>query len=224
MEGGASGSGEGYMPPPEFVEDAKEALVDLDTSDSTELWLIQWPSDMPVDFDGQELTLKLHRDGKLGTFEGSSGKEYDVVSYASQKPDATVFMSSSSGSRIVGKISRRVSLVHYPDPNELEKLSSDNSKPLYHKPFGSSVANISHPFSSVTPNSKLRSSRASRANAASARSSRQKSGISYAGETSKPHKRRHPHESTDSLGLRNSVQDSGRERSCATTAELSEQS
>lgn len=224
MEGGASGAGEGYMPPPEFVEDAKEALVDLDTSDSTELWLIQWPNDMPVDFDGQELTLKLHRDGKLGTFEGSSGKEYDVVSYAAQKPDATVFMSSSSGSRIVGKVSRRVSLVHYPDPNELEKLTSDNSKPLYQKPFGTSVTSTSHPFSSVTPNSKMRSSRASRGNAASTRSSRQKSGISYAGETSKPHKRIRHHESIDSLGLRNSAQDSGRGRSCATTAEFSEHS
>ena len=34
---------EGYMPPPEFQEDAKEPLLDLTSSDSTEFWLIQWP-------------------------------------------------------------------------------------------------------------------------------------------------------------------------------------
>lgn len=91
----------------------------------------------PPDFDGQEVTLKLHRDGHLGSFEGSSGKiqswdivlilivltpfleqnshysqaeisrqhwfvtpltgkSYDIVSFASQHPDATVFSSSTS--------------------------------------------------------------------------------------------------------------------------------
>ncbi|CAI9767954.1 unnamed protein product [Fraxinus pennsylvanica] len=33
------------------------------------------------DFDGQEVSLKLHHDGHLGNFEGSSGKSYEVVSY-----------------------------------------------------------------------------------------------------------------------------------------------
>lgn len=32
------------------------------------LWLLQNP-----DFDGQEVSLKLHRDGRLASFEGSSG-------------------------------------------------------------------------------------------------------------------------------------------------------
>lgn len=32
-------------------------------------WTLQHP-----DFDGQELSLKLHQDGQLGKFEGSSGK------------------------------------------------------------------------------------------------------------------------------------------------------
>ncbi|KAI6686070.1 hypothetical protein NL676_031983 [Syzygium grande] len=198
MGGGAgSADGEGYVPPPEFVEDSKEALVDLDASDSTELWLIQWPTQMPPDLDGQELTLKLHRDGKLGSCEDSSGKEYDVVSYAAQEPDATVFVSSSSGPRFVGKISRRVSLVRYPDPNELKELRQLG--PLSQTPSRTG-------------------------NTASTRSSRQKSGISYAGETSEPYKRRYPHESTDSLGLGNSTQDSGRGHGSAITAQFSEHS
>ncbi|KAF8040154.1 hypothetical protein BT93_B2394 [Corymbia citriodora subsp. variegata] len=211
MDGGASGAGEGYVPPPEYVEDAKEALLDLDASDSTELWLIQWPRDMPPDLGGQELTLKLHRDGKLGSFEDSSGKEYDVVSFAAQEPDATVFMASSSGSRIAGKISRRVSLVHYPDPKELEKLASRVASGRYRP--GMSLTNASHEFSMVTPNSKLRSSRSSRVNTSYTRSSRQKSGITDAGETSKPYKGRYPHEYPESLGL-----------GSATTAEFSERS
>ncbi|XP_030448164.1 mediator-associated protein 2 [Syzygium oleosum] len=223
MGGGAgSGAGEGYVPPPEFVEDSKEALVDLDASDSTELWLIQWPTQMPPDLDGQELTLKLHRDGKLGSCEDSSGKEYDVVSYAAQEPDATVFVSSSSGPRFVGKISRRVSLVRYPDPNELKELRQLG--PLSQTPSRTSVTNASSQFPHLTSNSILRSSRSSRGNTASTRSSRQKSGISYAGETSEPYKRRYPHESTDSLGLGNSTQDSGRGHGSAITAQFSEHS
>lgn len=33
----------------------------------------------PADFDGKELTLKLNRDGKLGSFESASGKMYSFV-------------------------------------------------------------------------------------------------------------------------------------------------
>lgn len=32
-----------YQPPAGFVEDKKDALVDFELTDSTELWLIQWP-------------------------------------------------------------------------------------------------------------------------------------------------------------------------------------
>lgn len=34
---------EGYKPPTEFREDSKDPLVELNLTDSTELWLIQWP-------------------------------------------------------------------------------------------------------------------------------------------------------------------------------------
>ncbi|KAL3751243.1 hypothetical protein ACJRO7_012119 [Eucalyptus globulus] len=195
-------------------------LLDCEDWEDTTQFCFQL--DDPPDLGGQELNLKLHRDGKLGSFEDSSGKEYDLVSFAAQEPDATVFTSSSSGSRIVGKISRRVSLVHYPDPNELEKLASKVTSGRFRP--GTSLTNASHQFSSVTPNSRLRSSRSSRGNTSYTRSSRQKSGITDAGETSKPYNRRYPQESTDSLGLMNSTQDSGRNHSSATTAEFSEHS
>ncbi|OVA10592.1 hypothetical protein BVC80_8969g22 [Macleaya cordata] len=115
---------EDYIPTADFQEDVKDPLLEIPLTDSTELWLIQWPINQPPDFDGQEVSLKLHHDGQLGSFESSSGKSYEVVSYATQEPDATVFLSSASESKIVGKISRRVCLVHYPEPSELEQANS----------------------------------------------------------------------------------------------------
>ncbi|KAJ6837501.1 mediator-associated protein 2 [Iris pallida] len=120
---------EGYAPGEHFEENTDKALVDIDLTDSTELWLIQWPVKQlkPQDFQGKELSLKLYRDGKLGSFE-SSGKTYDLMSFAAQEPDATVFVpSSSSESKIVGKISRRVCLVNYPEPGEFDKPNFSNA-------------------------------------------------------------------------------------------------
>ena len=34
---------QGYKPPAEFEENAKDPLLDINVDDSTELWLIQWP-------------------------------------------------------------------------------------------------------------------------------------------------------------------------------------
>uniref|UniRef100_A0A453EN31 Uncharacterized protein n=1 Tax=Aegilops tauschii subsp. strangulata TaxID=200361 RepID=A0A453EN31_AEGTS len=50
-----------------------------------------------------------------------AGKSYELVSFAAQQPDATVFIPSGSEMKAVGKISRRVCLVRYPEPEELEK-------------------------------------------------------------------------------------------------------
>ncbi|KAK9110205.1 hypothetical protein Sjap_018265 [Stephania japonica] len=132
---------ERYTPASEFQEDHKDPLLDISPTDSKELWLIQWPINQVPDFDGQEVTLKLKENGTLGSFESSSGTSYDVVSYASQDPDATVFLSSKSDSKIVGKISRRVSLVHYPEPSELEKQMKTNSRQM--RPSGTLSANFS---------------------------------------------------------------------------------
>ncbi|KAL3634779.1 hypothetical protein CASFOL_021833 [Castilleja foliolosa] len=115
-----------YQAPPSFVEDTKDPLIHLDLTGSTELWLIQWPINQPLDFDGKQVTVKLGGDGRMGTFEGSSGKSYDVISYKSQGPEATVFLTSASEAKIAGKISRRVSLISYPDPSELQKRNSLN--------------------------------------------------------------------------------------------------
>ncbi|XP_073272241.1 uncharacterized protein [Primulina huaijiensis] len=85
-----------YQPPKEFVEDKKDLLVDLKITDSTELWLIQWPINQSPDFDGKEVSLKLNGDGHLGSSECSSA----------------------------GKISRWVSLIHYPELDELKKRNT----------------------------------------------------------------------------------------------------
>ncbi|KAL3641742.1 hypothetical protein CASFOL_012557 [Castilleja foliolosa] len=119
-----------YEPPAGFLEDKKDPLIDLDLTGSTELWLIHWPMNQQPDFDdfnGQKVTVKLGGDGRMGTLEGSSGKSYDMISYKSQGPEATVFLTSASEAKIAGKISRRVSLIHYPDPSELQKRQSQRS-------------------------------------------------------------------------------------------------
>ncbi|KAI3917346.1 hypothetical protein MKW98_027265 [Papaver atlanticum] len=112
-----------YKPANEFQEDSKDPLLEVPLSDSTELWLIQWPGNkQDPDFDGQQVSIKLHHDGQLATFETLSGRiSYEMVSYASQEPEATVFLSSASESKFAGKISRRVSLVRYPELSELEE-------------------------------------------------------------------------------------------------------
>ncbi|KAL6527538.1 hypothetical protein OROGR_016628 [Orobanche gracilis] len=117
-----------YQPPEDFVEDKRDPLVDLDITDSTELWLIQWPINQPPDFDGKQVSLNLNGDGHIGTFEGSSGKSYNVVSHKFQGPEAAVFLTSTSEAKIVmaGKIRRRVSLIHYPEPSEVQSRNSFN--------------------------------------------------------------------------------------------------
>ncbi|KAL8171210.1 hypothetical protein V2J09_023014 [Rumex salicifolius] len=157
--------------PSDYRENTRDSLVDLKITDSTELWLMQFPTNLGIDFDGQEVTLNLHREGKLGSVEGSSGKEYDLVSFSSQQPEATVFVSSSSESKIVGKISRLVSIVNYPEPSE---LVSNNQK----------VASLSTSSSAMkssrtltTPSRSIQRGSMSRS-AASARSSKQKSALS----------------------------------------------
>ncbi|KAI3972637.1 hypothetical protein MKX01_019295 [Papaver californicum] len=51
-----------------------------------------------------------------------------MVSYASQEPDAIVFLSSASEAKIAGKISCRVSLVRYPELSELEEKAKEKAK------------------------------------------------------------------------------------------------
>ncbi|KAL0925693.1 hypothetical protein M5K25_004058 [Dendrobium thyrsiflorum] len=135
-----------YKPEPEFDEDDRVPVLPISLSDSTELWLIQWPINhlQPADFHGKVLSLKLHRDEKLASFENSSGKSYEVVSFATQVPDATVFLPSSSDSKVVGKISRRVCLVRYPEPSEFDKPSFGTPNLSGLRSAGSKMKTLSH--------------------------------------------------------------------------------
>ncbi|WVZ71753.1 hypothetical protein U9M48_020299 [Paspalum notatum var. saurae] len=142
-----------YEPGPTFEEVEEEAPIDISLTDSTELWLIQWPKDQlnVSDFHGKELSLKLHNNGNLGSLESSSGKSYELVSFAAQKPDATVFLPSGSEAKTVGKIKRRVSLVRYPEPEELAKPSFGSLTPSSKKSAGSSRKTMSR-FTSASKN------------------------------------------------------------------------
>ncbi|OAY43813.1 mediator-associated protein 2 [Manihot esculenta] len=212
-----------YKPEAGFEEDIREPLVDLSLTDSTELWLIQWPHNELPDFQGKEISISLHRDGCLGSFEGSSGKVYDVVSSFMEEPDATVFVSSESETKIVGNISRRVSLVHYHDPKELEKQEAEKkSKRLYQMSAGSSLINSSNHSGTPSQSSRLRNSHSSRGHPASTHSSRHRSSLSEVGEQSSAKKRKHKHGllmSTDQSTL-----DSGRGHSGYTFSGSSEHS
>ncbi|KNA15824.1 hypothetical protein SOVF_094580 [Spinacia oleracea] len=148
----------GYFPGPDYQEDNKESLIDIEMDDDTELWLIQLPDDQFPDLDGQKVSLDLDADGLLGSVEGKSGKVYNFVNYPSEAEDVTVFLSSPSGPKVAGKISRHVSLVNFPDPEELIALENDtkNQGPM------SSMTNSSRNFSTPsrsqkTPHSQSRS-------------------------------------------------------------------
>ncbi|XP_043695395.1 mediator-associated protein 2 [Telopea speciosissima] len=215
---------EDYKPPVEFQVDAKDPLVDISLTDSTELWLIQWPINQPPDFDGQEVSLKLHHDGQLGSFESSSGKSYKLVSFAAQEPDATVFLSSPSESKVVGKISRRVSLVHYPEPTELEKPIANHPSRLSQRSGTSTYT--SHPMATPTHSRKQRSphsrSGMSHSIATPSVSSRHKNPLIENEVPSRGAKKRITVETTTSMDR--STRDSGAGRSDVTSLGSSENS
>ncbi|KAI3722159.1 hypothetical protein L2E82_33187 [Cichorium intybus] len=151
----------GFKPPPEFQEDARPPVIEPTATDSTELWLIQWPKDQIPDFDGEQISLKLQNDGQLGTFEASSGKSYDVVSLAAQEPKAMVFLSSATDSKIVGKITRRVSFVRYLEPSEVPKDDTKKLKELYERSSATSLTNSGHQFSTPAKSTRTGGGRAS---------------------------------------------------------------
>ncbi|KAL0545824.1 hypothetical protein IC582_015720 [Cucumis melo] len=225
---------EGYKPPAEFEEDRREFLTDISLTDSEELWLIQWPANQAPDFDGQEFSLQLHPDGHMGSFQGSSGKSYDVISCVAQEPEASVFLPSSSDTRLVGKISRRISLVHYPEPEELEKATT-SLKSLCQKSSGISLTNSRQTTTSRGPQSSSRRT-------TSSRSSKPRSSVSEFEEPWKPSsvkqelkstesrdhqkkdssKRKRSHEPSRSID--HSTRDSGHSHSAVTSSGSAERS
>ncbi|GJN06201.1 hypothetical protein PR202_ga23905 [Eleusine coracana subsp. coracana] len=107
---------ERYEPGPAFEEVKEETMLDIPPTDSTEFWLIQWIKDKDLlvsDFHGKELSLKLNKDGKLGCLESSTGKSYGVVSFASQQPNATVFLPTGSETKAEAQKDPKVELQNY---------------------------------------------------------------------------------------------------------------
>ncbi|XP_015086394.1 mediator-associated protein 2-like [Solanum pennellii] len=187
-----------YKPPSEFEEVKKDSLVNLNISDSTELWLIQWPFNQHPGLDGQEVSLKLHHDGHMGSFEDSSGKSYEVVSCRAQDPDAMVFLSSDSEPKIAGKISRRVSLVHYPEPSELKPNSINLKQMMAQRSSGTTLTNSSRRFATPSQSTRTRS-------------------IMRSGSSSKSTKRKHS-DGGPAKSNNQSVQDSGKSGRSALTS------
>lgn len=108
---------------------------------------------------------------------------------------------------LVGKISRRVSLVHYPEPKEVEELNPDKIRQLHVTSSGASMPN--HRFASSGQSSWRRNSQSTLEHSSYTQSSRYKSFSPEGGEPSKHSKRRRAHEpnhSTDhSLGRNSEV-------------------
>lgn len=108
---------------------------------------------------------------------------------------------------LVGKISRRVSLVHYPEPKEVEELNPDKIRQLHVTSSGASMPN--HQFASSGQSSWRRNSQSTLEHSSYTQSSRYKSFSPEGGEPSKHSKRRRAHEpnhSTDhSLGRHSEV-------------------
>ncbi|CAG7896204.1 hypothetical protein BRARA_B03906 [Brassica rapa] len=178
-----------YKPPEEFVVNSLQPLADFDVTGSTELWLIQCPMSHVPDIEGKELKVKLGEDGVLGRFEDSSGKEVELVSFASQEGDATVIIPCENESKIVGKISRRVSLVRFPEPEELLETFKTQQKAL--RAVTSSSVRNSNPAMSSRRKSGQSSLR---------HSGREKSFFSGFTETPKSSKRKHSEPSASKHG------------------------
>ncbi|KAK6122711.1 hypothetical protein DH2020_043547 [Rehmannia glutinosa] len=202
-----------YQPPVGFVEDKKDPLTDLNLTDSTELWLIQWPINQPPDFDGQQVSLNLHGDGHIGTLEGSSGKSYEMVSFKSQGPEATVFLTSTSEAKIAGKISRRISLIHYPEPSEFQRRNNLN---LSQSQRSSAATSTMSGRRHATPSRGIRPKNSQAMSGYSTPSSRNKSSISGFGEPSKPPKRKRV-DVHQNKSINHSAQDSGKGNSAVTS-------
>ncbi|KAF9596304.1 hypothetical protein IFM89_008830 [Coptis chinensis] len=108
--------------------------------------------------------------------------------------------------RAVGKISRRVSLVHYAEPSELDKTSTNHSGRFYQRSMGSSSMDISRRSGSLTQGSRQRnSSGLSQFTASPSRSSKQRSTLLETWESSRHIKKKHGRQL---IGSMNGTQDS----------------
>ena len=120
-----------------------------------------------------------------------------------------------------GKISRRVSLVHYSEPHELEQHTSSNLRKMYQQTSSISLYNSANKFGTPAQSSRLRNSQSMSRRPSSTHSSRHKSSLSEAGELpSETPKKRHVAEPSRSLDR--STHSSGRGHSEVTYSGSSE--
>ncbi|EPS72363.1 hypothetical protein M569_02397, partial [Genlisea aurea] len=117
------------LPEKDYAEVAKDSLTHIEQEDLTEVWLFQWPKSQYPVFNGKEVSLKLNAYGELGSVEDSEGKCHELMSNNTRGPHVVAFSPCDCGSeyRIGGKISRHVSLVRYPEPEELKTWNSNRS-------------------------------------------------------------------------------------------------
>lgn len=195
-----------YQPPPEFEEVKKGSLINLDITDSTELWLIQWPFNQHPGLDGQEVSLKLHHE-HMGSFEDSSGKSYDMVSCRAQDPDAVVFLSSESGPKIAGKISRRVSLIHYPEPSELKQNNINLKQMMAQRSSATTLTNSSRRFATPTQSTRTRSIMRTGSSSKSTKRKHSDGGPAKSNDQSVQDSRKSGHSALTSLGSFDQSQD-----------------
>ncbi|CAH8319216.1 unnamed protein product [Eruca vesicaria subsp. sativa] len=184
-----------YKPSEDFEVNNLQPLVDFDVTGSKELWLIQCPMSHFPEIEGKELKVNLDKDGVLARFEDSSGKEVELVSFASQEADATVIIPSENESKIVGKISRRVSMVRFPEPEELLNTLTIQNKQKALGAVSSSLKNSNPALSS-----RRKSGQSSLRHPGSTRSGREKSLFSGFTETPKSSKRKHSEPSASKHG------------------------
>ncbi|KAK3035153.1 hypothetical protein RJ639_032826 [Escallonia herrerae] len=171
-----------------------------------------------------------------------TGKSYDLVSFASQNADATVFVSSALEAKVeaviaalgpiavvriiplvlppdtctrqlVGKISRRVSLVHYPDPDELEQKATKDLKQMYEMSSTKSRTHSSLHFGTPSQGKRQRSSKSGSTFTTSTHINGRKKLFFEKGESLKVPTRGHVEKPT--LSTDQSAQNSGRGHSAA---------
>ncbi|XP_010444410.1 PREDICTED: mediator-associated protein 2 [Camelina sativa] len=201
-----------YEPNEDFVVATTEEVDDAEISPEEEIWILQYPlgrgpaaTQFPeVDEDFLEFDNDLDKEGIFGNFVDSSGTKVDLASYPPQDTESTMILPSEN-STIAGRISRRVALVRYAEPNELlQKIKARSQQKLV-----GAVTNSSGKYSNPTQSSRLKSSKHS----ASSRSSKQKSLFSSFTEAPKSPKRKHSSSSSGKHGISTSTSSERLEKS-----------
>ncbi|KAG9136781.1 hypothetical protein Leryth_004550 [Lithospermum erythrorhizon] len=216
----------------EMKEVKIDSAIDFTLADfnspSTEIWIMQWPFDHDksnspwpklADFEGSEVTLKLNTtEGEFGSIQSSSGKSYELRSMESHTPEEFVFLTSASDTEIVGRVTRHVSVIHYPEASELQKPDKDIARKLGQRSSGTSLTGSARRTATPTQTTRSRHVQTSTGTISTPSSGKRgtSSIITGSSESSKSKKRKHANEASSSLGHSNG--DSGRGHSAVTSS------